>query len=312
MFKRLAAGLLALLLCLGTAGCAGAAPRGEAAGQKDYGSGDGNVFTSEDGEKTEPTAAADRKLIKTVELELETRTYDAFMDSLNAGLAAAGGYVQQSDIRGGAGSAGRYGSIVLRVPADKLNGFLEALAPHGTVLARTENVQDVTMDYVDVQSRLKALRTEQEALLALLEKATSLSDILTLQEKLTGVRGDIESYETKLRTMETLVAYSTVTLRLSEVEKETVVEPVGIWQEIGVRFSDSLSGVGHGLRAVFVWFVGSLPYLLLIAAMAAVAILVVRLGLRRSRRRRQTRPPYAPSAAAPPSADASPDEEPKE
>ena len=112
------------------------------------------------------------------------------------------------------------------------------------------------MDYVDAQSRLKALRTEQEALLALLEKATSLSDILTLQEKLTGVRGDIESYETKLRTMETLVAYSTVTLRLSEVEKETVVEPVGIWQEIGARFSDSLSGVGRGLRAVFVWFVG--------------------------------------------------------
>ncbi|WP_457792116.1 DUF4349 domain-containing protein [Anaeromassilibacillus sp. SJQ-5] len=307
MFKRLAAGLLALLLCLGAAGCAGAAPGGAAPGQKDYGSGDS--LNTDEGERE---AAADRKLIKTVELELETRTYDAFMDSLNAGLAAAGGYVQQSDIRGGAGSAGRYGSIVLRVPADKLNGFLEALAPHGTVLARTENVQDVTMDYVDVQSRLKALRTEQEALLALLEKATSLSDILTLQEKLTGVRGDIESYETKLRTMETLVAYSTVTLRLSEVEKETVVEPVGIWQEIGVRFSDSLSGVGHGLRAVFVWFVGSLPYLLLIAAMAAVAILVVRLGLRRSRRRRQTRPPYAPPAAVPPSADVSPDREPKE
>ena len=186
MFKRLAAGLLALLLCLGAAGCAGAAPGGAAPGQKDYGSGDS--LNTDEGERE---AAADRKLIKTVELELETRTYDAFMDSLNAGLAAAGGYVQQSDIRGGAGSAGRYGTIVLRVPADKLNGFLEALAPHGTVLARTENVQDVTMDYVDVQSRLKALRTEQEALLALLEKATSLSDILTLQEKLTGVRGDI-------------------------------------------------------------------------------------------------------------------------
>ena len=96
------------------------------------------------------------------------------------------------------------------------------------------------------------------------------------------------------------------------MEKETVVEPVGIRQEIGVSFSDSLSGVGRGLRAVFGWFVGALPYLLLIAAMAAVAILVVRLGLRRSRRRRQTRPPYAPPAAAPPSADASPDGEPKE
>ena len=96
------------------------------------------------------------------------------MDSLNAGLAAAGGYVQQSDIRGGAGSAGRYGSIVLRVPADKLNGFLEALAPHGTVLARTENVQDVTMDYVDVQSRLKALRTH-------LSKLPQLSSCAALQ-----------------------------------------------------------------------------------------------------------------------------------
>ena len=103
MFKRLAAGLLALLLCLGAAGCAGAAPGGAAPGQKDYGSGD-SLNTDEGGRE----AAADRKLIKTVELELETRTYDAFMDSLNAGLAAAGGYVQQSDIRGGAGSAGRF------------------------------------------------------------------------------------------------------------------------------------------------------------------------------------------------------------
>lgn len=302
MFKRLSAGLLALTLLLGAAGCSSGKGSAAPTASRQSGSGYGDAFTSEEDKKTETTAAADRKLIKTVELEMETQTYDAFMDGLQAGLAAAGGYVQQSDVRGGASSAGRYGTIVLRVPADKLDGFLKALSPHGTVIARSENVQDVTMDYVDAQSRLKALRTEQEALLTLLEKATSLSDILTLQEKLTSVRGDIESYEAKLRTMETLVAYSTVTLRLSEVEKETAVEPVGLWQEIGARFSDSLSAVGRGLRAVFVWFVGSLPYLLLIAAITAVAILIVRLTLRRSRRQ-QTRPPYVPVP---------PPEEPKE
>lgn len=90
MFKRLSAGLLALTLLLGAAGCSSGKGSAAPTASRQSGSGYGDAFTSEEDKKTETTAAADRKLIKTVELEMETQTYDAFMDGLQTGLAAGG------------------------------------------------------------------------------------------------------------------------------------------------------------------------------------------------------------------------------
>ncbi len=294
--KRLTAFFLLLCLCLGVAGCSssqsGSAPHENSASSidKETGAGDGMANDTANMGDT-------RKLIKTVELEMQTRAYDAFITSLQSELAKAGGYVQQSDIRGGSGGIGRNGTLTLRVPADELDAFLDALSPSGTVISRSEETQDVTLEYVDIESRLKALRAEQTALLALLEKAESLSDILTVQDKLTGVNGEIESYESRLRTMQTLIAYSTVNLHVYEVEKEQIVTPLGLWEEIGMKLSNNLKDVGQGLRAIFVWIVSSLPYLVIIAVLVVAVLLILRLIMRRNRRR-AARPYCAPSPAA--------------
>lgn len=277
--------VLGILFCL--SGCAagqntGSTQKGETVGEMAPQE-DTDAGLSDESLNLDNEALENRKLIKDVSLEIQTKTYDGFMDNLESALAEQGGYVQQSDMRGGTGEKSRRSAtIVVRVPADKLAAFLDGVSSQGVITSQSETVKDVTMEYVDTESRLEALRSEQTALLALLEKAGSLQDILTVQDRLTEVRGEIESYEARLRTMETLVANSTVTLRVYEVEKEPEPEEKGLWQEISHGFMNSLSSMGQGLRTIFVWFMSALPYLLLLAVVACAVLLIVRLAVRRT------------------------------
>jgi hypothetical protein len=148
------------------------------------------------------------------------------------------------------------------------------------------------MDYVDIESHIKALKTEQESLLKLLEKADNLDNILTIQNHLTDVRYELESYETKRRTYDDLISYSTVTMEIHEVERETPTEKLTMWQEIGNNLSNNLSQIGEGARGLFVWFVSASPYLLILAAIALIVLLIIRTSIKKSRR--NSLPPAIP------------------
>lgn len=85
----------------------------------------------------------------------------------------------------------------------------------GKLTSENETVQNVTTQYVDLQSRLKNLRTEQQRLLQLLSQAQNLSDTLTIQDKLTDVEGQIEKIEGQINQLDSQTAYSTVTVNLA-------------------------------------------------------------------------------------------------
>ncbi len=85
----------------------------------------------------------------------------------------------------------------------------------GELVSESETVQNVTSQYVDVQSRLKNLQVEQQRLLQLMSQAQNLSDTLTLQDKLTDVEGQIEQIEGQINDLAGQTAYSMVTVNLS-------------------------------------------------------------------------------------------------
>ena len=212
-----------------------------------------------------------RKLIKDVSLTIQTKTFDDFMSGLQNEIDQYGGYVQKSNIAGNSytSSSNRSATVVAKIPADKLDGFLSLVSSAGNVVSKTENVQDVTSNYIDTESHISALKTEQDSLLKLLEKADNLSDILSIQDRLTDVRTELESYDN-------LVAYSTVTMEIREVEQIKPAEKLGMWQEIGSNLTKNLTDIGHGFRSFFIWFVSALPYLLLIAVVVTAVILIIR------------------------------------
>lgn len=211
------------------------------------------------------SVTTNRKLIRKLHLEVETETYDDLFANVQQMVAQCGGYVESMDANTRYGSTSRYATMVIRVPADQLDHFAADVAEASNVVYRSESTNDVTLSYVDMESRKAALLVEQERLMALLEQAGSLEEILQIETRLTEVRYELESIESQLRTYDNLVDYATVTLSISEVKVLTDVEEEekGFWETIGDGFLDSVSGLWNGIKKVFSFLLIASPYLLI-------------------------------------------------
>lgn len=233
-------------------------------------------------------AQAARKLIRTVNLTVETTEFDDLLSSINQFVAANGGYIEQSDLSGKSISGGRdrrYASITARVPATQVDAFLGQMSEKSNVTYRSESVQDVTLQYTDIESRKKSLTIEQERLWELLEKADSLEAVIALEERLSEIRYELEKLESRLRTYDNQVDYSTVYLNINEVAVFTPTEPDSVLTRIQKGFSRNLKNVENGFVDFFVWLISSLPSLLVWAVWIAIAVLIVRAFIKRLRRK---------------------------
>lgn len=155
---------------------------------------------------------------------------------------------------------------------------------HGTLNSLHETVQDVSNDYVDTQSRLKNLRVEQERLLALLKQATNLNDILTVEQRLTDVEGQIEQIEAHLNALNGQTTFYTVTITLWPVSVTPApAGPTSSWnpgQTIHDAFTAAL-GFGQGLVSVIIWLAFFAIYLI---PVALIVLLVRRVARARATR----------------------------
>lgn len=245
--------------------------------------------TSENG--LEAQVENGRKLIRTVSLSLETKEFDSVLTNLSTKTTELGGYIETSSVNGNSYShhSTRYASYVIRIPADKLNEFVEVVSELGNVTQKNESVEDVTLRYIDVESHKKALETEQERLLELLSKAENMEEILTIESKLSDIRYEIENYESQLKTMDNQIDYSTVSVYVDEVEHVTDTGEKGFFEEIKERFGNSLYVVARGIRGLVIGILGSLPILIVCGGVIAVVVIAVRKILKKRNMRKEDR-----------------------
>lgn len=233
-------------------------------------------------------AATERKLIKTVDMNVETREYDKLLASVESKVTELGGYIESLDAYNGSTyynyRSTRNANLTIRIPKDRLDEFLNAVSDLGNVTSRSENVQDVTLTYVDLQSHRDALQTEQERLLQLLEQAESIEDIITIEQRLSDVRYQLESMESQLRSYDNQVDYSTVSLYIDEVEVYTPVEEETTWERISTGFLDSLKSIGEGMKEAAIWFVIHIPYLVIWAIVIVIIVLILKKIRKRTKR----------------------------
>ncbi len=307
--KRIVPILLALLLALTLVGCS-SNKSASAMPQAAYSTYDSAYFEAEEAAMEQPAeygytgsgapaqnpsqALSNRKIIRNADMSVETLTFDTFVDEMTAAVNAIGGYVESSSIgnRGYRnGQQLRYARYTIRIPADQLDAFLDTVSGLGNVTELNTGLRDVTTNYVDSEKHLEALRTEQAALLEILSKAETVEDIITVQDRLTYVSYEIESYESILRTYDDQIALSTVSMTVNEVEKETPVEKETFGQEVSRRFKNSLENVGDGFKSFGAWLFGEAPEiivtLLILAAIVAVIILIIRAIVRGSKKRKE-------------------------
>lgn len=221
---------------------------------------------------------AGRKLIRTVMMEIETLEFDAMVSNLKSTVDEYGGYFEMSDISGNRAYeySRMYGSFVVRIPSSRLDEFLAEAGSLGNVTYKSESTEDVTLQYVDTEAHIDALRVQQEKLMSFLDKAETMEEILQIENSLTDVRYELEYYESMKKQYDNQVDFSTVTMNIQEVKEETPMEEPTFIQRIQDGFTDTILDIAVAGRDLVIWFISSIPYFVIIGAAVCIAVFIIR------------------------------------
>ena len=251
----------------------------------------GEGMKENEGEVKAPNTS--QKLIRYLDYTIETKEFDTFVQELGELVSTAKGYVEQSEVSQDEAQSyaqgKRYASYTLRIPADGLEAFKQELQEKGTITRQSERVEDVTLNYVDVESHITALQTEQDSLLKMLEQADTIETILAIQNQLTQVRYQLESYESQKRTYDNDINYSTVYVYVQEVERESQnTDTYG--GELLEKLSGNFHGILTGLRSFSLWFLGAMPYWILLGLLFLVFWVVYKKATKKKRKAHDKEP----------------------
>jgi predicted nucleic acid-binding Zn-ribbon protein len=217
--------------------------------------------------------AADRKLIRKAYLEMEVNDYENARKEILTIIEAAAGTVERSEDR--SSNYRKQTEMTIRVLPEKLDGLVEQIAGLArNVERKAVETEDVTRQYIDLETRLESKRAVIERYQQLLQQAKNVSEILEVEENLRKVTEEIESTEAQLRYLSNQVGKSTLYLTFYEpIERITSTGP-----SFGKRIGNALKGGWQVLLNVIVFFFEIWPFTLLI-------IVGIILFIRRRRRK---------------------------
>jgi Domain of unknown function (DUF4349) len=221
---------------------------------------------------TAPLVDVERKIIKDANLSVVVKDPIQSMDEITTLAEQSGGYVVSSNIYQSSYGPNNItvpeGNISIRIPAEKLNDILEQIK-NSAVEVQSENVsgQDVTDQYVDLQSRLTAKQATEKKLLEFLDQAENTEDTLAVYTQLQQVQSDIEVLKGQIKYIDQSAALSSVSVTLI-AEAGTQPIEIGGWKLQGTAnnaVQDLISFTQGFIRFLTRFVLYNLPSLILIA-----------------------------------------------
>ncbi|MFC5467154.1 DUF4349 domain-containing protein [Cohnella suwonensis] len=275
-------------------------------------SGSGEAGTAGIGQIADANAGFDRKVIYKANLVMKVEQFKTAEVQLTDLIHLSGAYVLQfSDSRNVDEVGATY---VIKVPSEGFSSFLGRLQKIKSLdFQRQVEGSDVTEEYVDLASRLKAKQVVEARLLAFMDKATKTDDLVRFSNELAQVQEEIEQIKGRVRFLDQNVAFSTISLRLYQatgLEPKTEVKEEEKDKGFGDKLSDALSGSANVLRkfgeGILIVLAALLPVLIVVAVVGIPAYVAVR---RRSASRKRLSEERRKSwnNAVPPAGNAEPD-----
>ncbi|MEW9031604.1 MAG: DUF4349 domain-containing protein [Planifilum fimeticola] len=218
----------------------------------------------------QPRAAADedvppeQKVIYRADVQMRVSRFEQAREQLEKEARKLGGYiVNESESRD---DRTLRGTIVFRIPQQRFQDFLSALEKRAVEIPSKQiRGTDVTEEYVDLKSRLRAKQAVEKRLLELMKQAEKPEDLLNITNHLSQVQEEIERIKGRMRYLDDRIDYATVTVNL---EQPVVLEnpSTGLWQQILQSFVDSTAWLLNSFRRGLVFLAAALPPLLILAA----------------------------------------------
>ena len=225
-----------------------------------------------------------QKIIYNASLSMESTDFDAARETLLAAVEASNAWMESTSVYGTEKDHDRSADYTVRVPVDNYRAFLAAVGEAGSVRNVSENAQNITSSYIDVESRLAALEAQRTRLNELADQAETTADLLEIESQLSDVQYQLENYTRQLRNMDQQVSYSTVDIYLEEVATLTPT---------GVTFTERIADAFGGGWDAFVGFVQGLV-IALVYLWPVVLIVIAVIAALRFWRKRHPKAPKAP------------------
>lgn len=255
-----------------------------------FGGANGTYAESEEIASEEPQAQIDtdtlaEKIIYSADISMQTQEFDATLRAIESEVSAIGGFIESSNVDGNSyyesdGSMrvmNRYAYYTVRIPCKQFDAFVGKVGTLGNVTSSSRNAENVTASYTDLEAKLTSLKTQEERLLAMLEKATDVETLVALEERLSEVRYETESVQSTLTNFDRRISYSSVSISISEVS--TYTHAVSKTRTFGQRLADAFRAgwldFGDALGEIFLWFVSALPMLIVLAVVIIVICTIV-------------------------------------
>ena len=208
----------------------------------------------------EDMEAQPEKIIRTASFTLKTLHFEEDLEKLQQETAACGGRVEYFYV-GGDAEAGemRSASLTLRIPAEKLDGFLEGAGNIGRITSQRQEKEDVSDSYYDVKSRLETQQKKMERLLLLMEEADQVSDLVEIENAIADTQYQIDHYTAQLQSYDSRVDYSTVNATVQEI-RIAESEETGLGEKILSGLRSSVSAGVEFFKDMLVFVISSLPW----------------------------------------------------
>lgn len=217
-------------------------------------------------------AERESKIIRTASLSIATKNYAASLTALKALCEESGGWISWSSETEST-SGLRRANITMRIPADKLDAFLEGSGSTGRLTGKTETMDDVTESYYDTAARLETQKALMARLQALVTDAADLSDILALEAQMADTQYQIDRLTNSLQSTDKRVNYATVDVNLREerASDDLTNQEMTLGERLVSALSTGWTAFTDFLGDAAVFMVAALPFIAVVAAAVAVA-----------------------------------------
>ena len=230
--------------------------------------------------ETKEVEVEERKIIYTANLRLEVKEYQQAVDEIESQVADFNGYIVDSSTYGSSDESSTSGHITARIPQERFQEFIQLVEEGaGKLLESNVSGQDVTEEYVDLESRLKSKRVVEERLLSFMEKAEKTEDLLTISSDLAKVQEEIEQVTGRMNYLRNKADLATVQIDIEENNVNITgmsEDDLNTWEKTKQQFLKSINTILAVLSGFFVFIAGNLPILIPLGVIALVVWLVVK------------------------------------
>ena len=243
------------------------------------GSSDSNFAMPVAAKQSSDTTTTDTKLIKTLYFNLQSNAFDKDVQSILNAISANNGYVENKNSYSPRNQT-RTMDWFIRIPSTNLDAFVSELSSVAHIVEENERIEDVTLQYVDNEARLKTLYDKKERLSTLMTTASNVDELISIESELANTQYQIDSYETSQRTLNNRIEMSEVSITLSEEKSEiiTTTTSLSLLDRIQLAIDASLKNTVQFFENMIIFIVLTWPILLLLCVVYGIYIFFKKRG----------------------------------